>query len=222
MFRYNAHQYLVFRAIKLWRTWPNNVKLMLRRLDWCPGRLVRFRKLCFCDTVRTTTQWHSIYRYISIVYHIHPYTRLLLWTLVQLHPHNNSKEKTWPGRGQSFSPSRCRCHQRTHPKRTSILRVCEPDGGASPLVWSHKIPEAVSTRTWRDRTVNTNASRLGPFDQLSSHFSHTFCRLTVRSPMNYRQTADGCSLKIRQGSSAQFGSQQIDWTLSQSFLSHGP
>ena len=100
--------------------------------------------------------------------------------------------------------------------------VCEPDGGASPVVWSHKILEAVSTRTWRDRTVNTNASRLGPFDQLSSHFSHTFCRLTVRSPMNYRQTADGCSLKIRQGSSAQFGSQQIDWTLSQSFLSHGP
>ena len=138
-----------------------------------------------------------------------PYTRLLLSTLVQLQPHNNSKEKTWPGRGQSFSPSRCGCHQRTHPKRTPILRVCKPDGGASPLVWSHQIPEAVSTRTRRDRAVNTNASRLGPVDQLGSRFSHAFCRLAVQSPMIYRQGAkktaladhDGWKLKIRQGSS---------------------
>ena len=102
-----------------------------------------------------------------------------------LHSHKVSKKNV--GAGESFSPSRCGCHQRTHPKRTSILRICEQDGGTSALVWSHQIPGAVSTRTRRDRTVNRNASRLGPLDQLSSRFSHAFFRLTVRSPMIYRQ-----------------------------------
>ena len=74
-------------------------------------------------------------------------------------PKKNSEKIACPG--GSFSPSRCRCHQRTYPKRTPVLGVCEQDGGASPVVWSHQIPGAVSTRT-RDRTVNRNTSRVRP------------------------------------------------------------
>jgi hypothetical protein len=44
----------------------------------------------------------------------------------------------------------------------------------------------------------------------------------VRSPMIYRQTADGCSPKIRQGSSAQvLITKRINWTRSQYFLAMG-
>ena len=128
---------------------------MLRRLDWCPGS----QSAWFVWVPQIEPQRSHYHGTLSMVYRI----RRILAFFCQPLSNTLGIPETWPVRGQSFSPSRCGCHQRTHPKRTSVFRVCEPDSGASPVVWSHQIPEAVSTRqTCADHDWCSLKIRQGP------------------------------------------------------------
>ena len=76
MFQYNTSvpkpsKFELQNATKLWRTWPNNVGLMLRRLDWRPGsesacgfhKLILYDAVRYCSNHKTDTimAWHIIY-----------------------------------------------------------------------------------------------------------------------------------------------------------------